>query len=103
MLLVQKAKLLAAGVAATLLLACGAAVLSAQGASLPRPALQQPAQRVRAAAGPSGTAMAMPDAPLSAEALSEALWVRLGLTNAPWAPRADNARRCARRVSAATC
>ena len=75
-------KLLALGLAATLLAGC-VAVLSAQGGTSQRSSLaHQPHAAAAVAVAPSAATMASPDdGPLSAEALSAALWVRLGATN----------------------
>ena len=74
---------LAAGAALTLLGVCCVAALTSQASAWQSSALaHQPAPLVRAAAGPPAP-MASPDAPLTAAALSDALWVRLGATNGP--------------------
>lgn len=78
-MLAGRNKLLAAGVAATLLLCFCAALLSAQQADAKQTPQQAALPLVRAAAGPPAS-MAPPDA-LSADQLSDALWVRLGPTN----------------------
>jgi hypothetical protein len=73
---------LAIGVAAVLLVCCVAA-LNSQAAAWQRARVaQQPAPLVHAAAGPAAP-MASPEAPLSAEALSSALWVRLSVQQTP--------------------